>query len=86
MNESGMCVQDLLQNCEKGNTQSTSTSKLNSFLLLSLTSGVSDPQVCPWHQPSKCPDGWHEGSGSGGGQGGQHRPGTPQGSGENLVI
>lgn len=65
---------------------------LNSFLLhcffvffLSLTSGVSYSQVCPWHQPGKCPDGWHEGSGSGGGQGGQHRPGAPQGAGENLV-
>lgn len=46
------------------------------------TPGVSDPQVGPRHQPGKRSDGWHEGSGGGGGQGRQHRPGTPQGPGE----
>lgn len=52
------------------------------FFLLLFIPGVSDPQVGPRHQPGKRSDGWHEGSGGGGGQGRQHRPGTPQGPGE----
>lgn len=48
--------------------------------------GLSDPQVGPRHQPSERSDGWHEGSGGGGGQGRQHRPGTPQGPGESWTV
>lgn len=50
------------------------------------TPGLSDPQVGPRHQPSERSDGWHEGSGGGGGQGRQHRPGTPQGPGESRTV
>lgn len=50
---------------------------------LSLASGLSHPQICSRYQPSKRSDGWHEGSGGGGGQRWQHWPGTPQGPGEN---
>lgn len=54
---------------------------INTFL--PLVSGVSHPQICSRYQPSKRSDGWHEGSGGGGGQRWQHWPGTPQSSGEN---
>lgn len=46
---------------------------------------MSDPQVGPRYQPSQRSDGWHEGSGGGGGQRRQHWPGTPEGSGENSL-
>lgn len=48
-----------------------------------LTPGLSNPQVGSWHQSSERSDGGHEGSGGGGGQRWQHRPGTPEGSGES---
>ncbi|MEQ2193987.1 hypothetical protein XENOCAPTIV_020173, partial [Xenoophorus captivus] len=41
---------------------------------------LSHPKVRSWHQPSERSDGGHEGSGGGGRQRRQHRPGTPQDS------
>ena len=48
--------------------------------------GLSNPQICPRHQPSKRSDGRHEGSGGGGGQRWQHRHSAPQGPGEKSWI
>lgn len=42
------------------------------FFIFPLPKGLSHPQVGARHQPGQRPDGWHEGTGSGGGQRRQH--------------